>query len=486
MSQFINALNDFIWGPPLIILMLGTGLYFTIGSKFFQIRYFNYIMKQTLGKIFKKQDENNAEGVLSPLEAVSTAIGGSVGFGNIAGVATAIAMGGPGATLWMWITAFLGMILKQVEVTLAVYYRKKDENGDPYGGPTYYMERGLGEERNFKYWKVLATVFGFGIFSTFFITASNYTISEVVASTFNINQMVASLLIVICTYLMIWKGMKYLGKIFTKLIPIMSISYLIFGLVIIFINYKNIPQSFMLIFKGAFTGTAAVGGFVGATISKVISTGMARSVYSNEAGWGTSPMVHASSQTVHPVEQGLWGSFEVFVDTFIVCTITSLVVIVTGEWSSGVESATLTLNAFSTGLGVFGTYFLTITMLVFGLTTSSGWYVYYEVVLRHLCNKNIKLKNTVLKIFKYFYPLPGLLMTSYILYVGNISIWTFVDITSGIPTFVNVLVLLVLSKQYFVLLKDYKARYLGVGKVDKNTKLFYEDIKGEKDDAYLL
>ena len=129
MSQFINALNDFIWGPPLIILMLGTGLYFTIGSKFFQIRYFNYIMKQTLGKIFKKQDENNAEGVLSPLEAVSTAIGGSVGFGNIAGVATAIAMGGPGATLWMWITAFLGMILKQVEVTLAVYYRKKDENG---------------------------------------------------------------------------------------------------------------------------------------------------------------------------------------------------------------------------------------------------------------------------------------------------------------------------------------------------------------------
>ena len=280
--------------------------------------------------------------------------------------------------------------------------------------------------------------------------------------------------------------MKYLGKIFTKLIPIMSISYLIFGLVIIFINYKNIPQSFMLIFKGAFTGTAAVGGFVGATISKVISTGMARSVYSNEAGWGTSPMVHASSQTVHPVEQGLWGSFEVFVDTFIVCTITSLVVIVTGEWSSGVESATLTLDAFSTGLGVFGTYFLTITMLVFGLTTSSGWYVYYEVVLRHLCNKNIKLKNTVLKIFKYFYPLPGLIMTSYILYVGDISIWTFVDITSGIPTFVNVLVLLVLSKQYFVLLKDYKARYLGVGKVDKNTKLFYEDIKGEKNDAYLL
>ena len=395
-------------------------------------------------------------------------------------------MGGPGATLWMWITAFLGMMLKQVEVTLAVYYRKKDENGDPYGGPTYYMERGLGEERNFKFWKVPATIFGCGIFSTFFITASNYTISEVVASTFNMNQVVASLIIVICTYLMIWKGMKYLGKILTKLIPFMSISYLVLGLVIIFMNYQNIPQSFSLIFEGAFSGSAAVGGFIGASISKVISTGMARSVYSNEAGWGTNPMVHASSKTRHPVEQGLWGSFEVFVDTFIVCTITSLVIIITGEWSSGVESATLTLNAFSLGLGTFGTYFLTITMLVFGLTTSSGWYVYYEVVLRHLCSKNIKLKNNVLKIFKYFYPLPGLFMTMYILYVGDISIWTFVDITSGIPTFINVAVLLVLSKQYFALLKDYKARYLGVGKVDDSMKIFYEGIKGGKDEEYIL
>lgn len=485
MTQFINALNDFIWGPPLIILMLGTGLYFTLGSKFFQIRYFPYIMKQTLGKVFKKDDSNNEEGVLSPFEAIATAIGGSVGFGNIAGVATAIAMGGPGATLWMWITAFLGMILKQVEVTLAVYYRKKDENGDPYGGPTYYMERGLGEERNFKFWKVIATIFGFGIFSTFFITASNYTISEVVASTFNMNQIVASLIIVICTYLMIWKGMKYLGKLFTKLVPIMSISYLVLGLVIIGLNYQNIPESFRLIFEGAFSGSAAVGGFVGATLSKVISTGMARSVYSNEAGWGTSPMVHASSKTRHPVEQGLWGSFEVFVDTFVVCSITALVVIITGEWSSGAESATLALNAFSVGLGNLGKYFLTITMVIFGLTTSSGWYIYYEVVLRHLCSKNEKLKNSVLKIFKYFYPLPGLLMTAYIIHVGEISIWTFVDITSGIPTFINVAVVLALSKQYFVLLKDYKARYLGVGKVDDSVKLFYEDIKGGKNEEHI-
>lgn len=329
MTNFINALNDFIWGPPLIILMLSTGVYFTVRSGFFQIRYFKYIMQQTLGKVFKKQEDSDEKGVLNLIEAISTAIGGSVGFGNIAGVATAIAMGGPGATLWMWITAFLGMLLKQVEVTLAVYYRRTDENGDPYGGPTYYMERGLGEERNFKFWKVLAAIFGCGIFSTFFITASNYTVSEVVASTFKINQLVASLFIVVCTYLMIWKGMKFVGKVFTKLVPLMSVSYLVFGLLIIILNYKNIPHTFSLIFNGAFSGSAAVGGFVGAAVSKVISTGMARSVYSNEAGWGTSPMVHASSKTRHPIEQGLWGSFEVFIDTFVVCTITSLVVIIT-------------------------------------------------------------------------------------------------------------------------------------------------------------
>lgn len=475
MTNFINALNDFIWGPPLIILMLSTGVYFTVRSGFFQIRYFKYIMQQTLGKVFKKQEDSDEKGVLNPIEAISTAIGGSVGFGNIAGVATAIAMGGPGATLWMWITAFLGMLLKQVEVTLAVYYRRTDENGDPYGGPTYYMERGLGEERNFKFWKVLAAIFGCGIFSTFFITASNYTVSEVVASTFKINQLVASLFIVVCTYLMICKGMKFVGKVFTKLVPLMSVSYLVFGLLIIILNYKNIPHTFSLIFNGAFSGSAAVGGFVGAAVSKVISTGMARSVYSNEAGWGTSPMVHASSKTRHPIEQGLWGSFEVFIDTFVVCTITSLVVIITGEWSSGVESATLTLNAFTMGLGNFGKYFLTVTMLIFGLTTSTGWYVYYEVVLRHLADKNAKLKNAILKVFKYCYPLPGFIMTAYILYVGEISIWTFVDITSGIPTFINVAVVLALSKQYFVLLKDYKARYLGVGTVDESVDIFYED-----------
>mgnify|MGYP002530531743 CR=1 FL=1 len=183
---------------------------------------------------------------------------------------------------------------------------------------------------------------------------------------------IVSLLIVICTYLMIWKGMKYLGKIFTKLIPIMSISYLVFGLVIIFINYKNIPQSFMLIFKGAFTGTAAVGGFAGAAVSKIIQTGMARSVYSNEAGWGTSPMIHSSADTPHPIEQGLWGSFEVFFDTFIVCSITALSVILSGTWTDGATGGALALSAFNQSFGTVGSILLAIIMVIFTLTAGSA------------------------------------------------------------------------------------------------------------------
>lgn len=202
---------------------------------------------------------------------------------------------------------------------------------------------------------------------------------------------------------------------------------------------------------------------------------MARSVYSNEAGWGSSPMIHASSQTRHPVEQGLWGSFEVFVDTFVVCTITALTVLVSGEWTSGATNATLALNVFTHNFGVFGTVILTLIMVVFSVTTSGGWYAYYEVVLRHLAKNHPQVKKYLLLMFKYFYAVPPFLLALYLIYVGDLSIWTLVDITSGIPTFVNVAVILILSGQYFKLLKDYKARYMHIGQVDPNMAIFYED-----------
>lgn len=479
MSYFLDKLVGFLWGLPLIVTILFVGLFFTIGSKFFQFTHFSHIMKQTFGKLLKKSDGEGKEGLLSPFQAVSTAIGGSVGVGNIGGVATAVAVGGPGAVFWMWITALIGMLIKNVEVTLAVHYRSKDEKGNPYGGPTYYMEKGLGEEKGFKGWLPLALIFGAGIFSTFFITLQNYTVSEAVGGTFNINMIVVSFIYLALTYVMIIGGIPGLGKIAGCLVPFMCLFYVLSGIFIIIKNAGQIGSAFGLIFSSAFSGTAAVGGFTGAAAAQVIRVGIARAVYSNEAGWGTSPMIHSTAKTDHPIKQGLWGSFEVFVDTMVVCTITALVIVITGTWSSGLAGATLTLTAFESGIGFTGRVIVTIGVFLFGLTTAGGWYSYYEILLRHLFKENVEAKNKVLKVYKVVYSLPGFLLVVYAVVNGlpGQTIWNFADITSAIPTFINVVVILILSPRYFELLKDYKARYLGIGQVDLSFQPFYEDRK---------
>lgn len=478
MENILSSLSAFLWGLPLIITMVFVGLYFTVGSKFFQFWHLPHILKQTFSNMFKKgKNEDKEKGVMSSFEAVATAIGGTVGVANIGGVATAIAVGGPGAVFWMWMTALLGMIIKTVEVTLSVYYRRTDENGDPYGGPTYYMERGLGEERNFKFWIFPAVLFGLGIFSTFFITMQNYTISEAISSTFDIGMIPASVLFSILVYFVVWGGIKHVGKLAAKIVPAMVLFYILAGLFIIISNISQLGQVFTLIFEGAFTGTAAVGGFAGAAIAQVIRMGMARSVYSNEAGWGTSAMVHSTAKVDHPVKQGIWGAFEVFIDTLIVASITAFTIIITDSWSTGLTGADLTLTAFESEIGEIGRIIITLSILLFGLTTVTGWYSYYEIVLRHLLKGKTKLKNRILKTFIYFYPIPGCLMVVYGTIYGlpGQTVWYFADISSAIPTFINVVVILILGKQFFALLKDYKARYLGIGEVDPDFDLFYED-----------
>lgn len=475
--EFIEKLVGWIWGLPLIVTILGIGIYFTVGTGFYQFTKFGHIMKETFGKLIKRHEgEEGADGILSPFEAVSSAIGGSVGVGNIAGVATAIAVGGPGAIMWMWIASLFGMVIKMAEVSLAVYYRRKDEKGNPYGGPTFYMETGMGKEKGMGWWKILAVVFGLGIFSSFFLTMQNYSVSEAVGNSFGVPLLAVAAVYTALVYIITAGGIPSLGKWAGRLVPVMCLFYVVVGLFIILKNAGQIPHAFALIFGGGVSGTAAVGGFAGAAAAKAIQMGMARAVYSNEAGWGTSPMIHSTAKTDHPVRQGLWGSFEVFVDTLIVCTITALVIIVTGEWQSGVAGATLTLNAFQSEIGTVGRIVIAISIFLFGLTTTTGWYAYYEVLLRHAFGDNSKTKDAILKFYKMVYPIPGIGMTVFAVYGGQTpaTLWLFADLTTGIPTFVNVLALLILAPKFLALVKDYKARHLGIGTVDPNFSIFYE------------
>lgn len=496
MINFLNWLDGVLWGLPLIVLMIVTGLYFTVRSGFFQFRHFGWIMKRTGGQILNKEGREagkDEKGMLSAFEAISTAIGGTVGFGNIAGVATAVASGGSGAVVWMWLTACLGMILKQVEVTLGCYYRRENELGEYYGGPTYYMERGLGEERRWgRLWLVPAVVFGIGIFSTFFVTSSNLTAAQVVSGAFHLPDIqiggltvegviIVGVFLSVLTYVITSGGTKQIAVVFSKLVPFMSVLYILMGIGMILANITVVPQVIASIFTNAFTGTAAIGGFAGCAVSEMVRIGMARSVYSNEAGWGTSPMIHASAKTRHPVEQGLWGSFEVFFDTFVVCSITALSVILSGRWTDGTDGGTLALSAFAGSFGTAGSILLAVIMVIFTVTTSGGWFTYYLAILEHLYKQEGPLKTLVMKVFYAVRALPGLLWTIYLVKTNNQGfIWTLVDITSAIPTFINVAVILILSNQYFALLKDYKARYLGIGKAQDGTRLFYEDGNTER------
>ena len=481
MLAYFEALVNFLWGLPIIVIILGTGFYFTFKTGFFQVFHLKHIFSETIYKIIKKGNkaEGDGKGLITPFEAVATAIGGSVGVGNIGGVATAMAVGGPGSLFWLWIAAFVGMILKMAEVSLGVYYREKDEKGDPYGGPTYYMEKGLGEEKGHKWWLIPAAIFGGGIFSTFFITVQNYTVSEAVSAAFGIKIIYASIIYIVCNYILIIGGIKSLGKLAGKIVPIMCVFYVGAALYIIAINIGNLPATLGLVFKGAFTGTAAAGGFAGAAFSQVMRIGMARSVFSNEAGWGSSPMIHASAQTDHPIKQGLWGAFEVFIDTIVVCTLTCLVIIITGVWSSGATGATLTLNAFATGMGSASKIFIAIGIFLFGVTTSSGWYAYYEIILRHLMKSSPRLKNGILKFYKIFYPVPGFIMVVMATTIGmpGSTVWLFADFTTAVPTFINIAVVLSLSGTFFKLFKDYKTKYILKEEVkpEDKIKLFYEE-----------
>lgn len=436
-----NTINGIVWGPPILVLIVGSGLFLSAKTGFFSIFKIGYILKNTLLKMFSK--DNKGEGEVTAFQAVATALAATVGTGNIAGVATAIAAGGPGAVFWMWLAAILGMTTKFAEVVLAVNFREKTEDGRFVGGPMYYITNGLG-------WKWLAVLFAlFGAFAAFGIgnMVQSNSVAAALQSSFNLNPWVTGIVLAVVTALVIIGGIKRIGAFTEKLVPFMAAIYILGGLVIIFINAAKIPAAFALIFSSAFTGKAAVGGFAGATIAQAIRFGIARGVFTNEAGLGSAPIAHAAATTDHPVRQGLWGVFEVFADTIVICSITALAIVTSGAWESGATGAALTTAAFEQAIPGGG-YIVSIGIVLFAFSTIVGWEYYGERCAEYLFGPKA---NMIYRIIWIPFVLVGA--------IGGLEfVWSLADTLNGLMAIPNLIGVLALSGTVFKLTKEFFAK----------------------------
>ena len=373
LTSLVTAINDIVWGPPMLIAILGTGLFLQLRLKFMPILH--------IGAGFKmlwrgRQPAADAPGEISPYAALMTALAATVGTGNIAGVATAIALGGPGALFWMWMTALVGMATKYAEVLLAVHYREKDDRGEYVGGPMYAIKIALGRR-----WRWLATAFalfgglaGFGIGN---MVQSN-SVAQVLQVNFGIDPWASGVAMMVLTGFVLLGGIKRIGAVAEKLVPFMCVGYIAVSLGVLGLYAGDIPAALALIFHSAFNPVAAGGGFAGAAVMMAMRYGVARGIFSNEAGLGTAGIAQAAGQTKSSVESGLIGMMGTFIDTIVVCTMTGLVLIVTGAWDSGLQGAALSSSAFATAFPGVGEYLLAIPLAVFAFTTILGWAYYGE------------------------------------------------------------------------------------------------------------
>lgn len=388
-SKINAAVNGVVWGPIMLTLLIGTGLFLSYKTGFLQFRKFFYTMKNTIGSIFSKnQHEKNASGV-SPFQAVATAMAGTIGTGSIAGLATAITAGGPGAVFWMWISALLGMVTKYSEIVLSLHFREKSSDGSYIGGPMYYIKNGLGY--GFKW---LAALFAFfamiACLGTGNATQSN-SISVALHSTLGVPTYITGIVLTIIVALVILGGMKRIASVNEKLVPFMAVFYVVCAVVVLIINFAKIPAAFALIFKEAFNFKAAAGGAGSYGIMMAMHYGFSRGVFSNEAGLGSAPMAHAASSAKDPVKQGLWGMFEVFFTTIIICTCSALVLLTTGIWNTGTyDGAALSIASFNAVLPGIGGIGVTLSTIFFALSTILGWAYYGEVSALYLSNKSYK------------------------------------------------------------------------------------------------
>ena len=450
-----GVINDFVWGPVMIAILLGTGILLTVRTKFLQVSKFPTCLKNTVGATIQdvKQGKKSKTGV-SSFQAFSAAIAGTVGTGNIVGVSTALVAGGPGAIFWMWVSAFFGMMTKFSENVLGIYYRKQGDDGIMRGGPMYYIRYGLN-------WKWLAVLFSiFCVFASFGYNMTQVnSISSTLNTTIGLPLWVTGLIVVVFAALVLLGGIRRIGRVASYVVPFMALLFILMALTIIGINIQAVPQSFAMIFSNAFRWESVGGGIMGYTIMRAMRFGLARGIFSNEAGLGSSVMAHSASDVKEPVKQGMWGVFEVFVDTIVICTLMSLVLLSTGVYeSSGLDGAPLALAAFSKDLGTFGKIAFSVILPLFAFTTVLSWSFYGEKATEYLFGKKAVI--------------PYKLIILGVIFLGAVIklelVWSISDTFNGLMAIPNLISLILMS-----------------GTVAKITKNYFERKKGKATEAML-
>ncbi|MBI1919461.1 MAG: sodium:alanine symporter family protein [Geobacter sp.] len=427
LNAFLAAASGYVWGIPLLVLLVGTGILLTVRLRCIQVTMLPHALRETFVK-----PKSNEAGDVSHFEALMIALAATIGTGNIIGVATAISVGGPGALFWMWVTAAFGMATKYGEGVLAVKYRVVDENGEMAGGPMYYLERGLGQKWLGVTFALFGSIAAFGIGNVVQANAVAGNLKE----TFGIAPWITGVVLALLTALVILGGVKNIGKISGWMVPIMAVVYVSGCLAILARFAGEIPNALALVFHDAFTGSAAAGGFMGATIMLAVQKGVSRGVFSNESGMGSAPIAAAAAKTSEPCEQALVSMTGTFIDTIIVCTMTGLVLIVTGAWNSGAEVSALTKSAFDIGLpGSYGGYIVSFGIVFFAYSTIIGWGYYGEKCIEYL----LGVKALV----------PYRLVFAMAVGVGAVVklelVWNFSDVMNGLMAVPNLIGLLGLS-----------------------------------------
>lgn len=442
-NTLVNQLNGVVWGPPMLVLILGTGLFLMLRLKFMPLSKIGAGFK-LMWQGRKKGDAESGE--ISPFQALMTCLAATVGTGNIAGVATAIFLGGPGALFWMWCAALVGMATKYCEVVLAVHYREKDERGEHVGGPMYAIKNGLGKK-----WLWLGTAFAiFGGFACFGIgnMVQVNSMAAALQTTFNVPLWVTGVVTMVFVGMVILGGIKRIGKVAATLVPLMCVAYIIAAFVVLVVNAAEIPAAFEMIFTYAFSPAAATGGFAGAAVMAAIRFGMARGIFSNEAGLGTAGIAQAAGTTNSPVRSGMIGMLGTFIDTIIICSMTGLAIITSGVWTSGASGAALSAAAFESAMPGVGGYILTIALVVFAFTTILGWSYFGEKCWEYMVGTKSILPFRILWVVAV--PFGAIAHLDFA--------WLVADTLNGLMAIPNLLSLLLLSPIVVKLTKDHFAK----------------------------